>query len=65
MRIDKLIKGWIIGTLSEEVLRQVVGLNTATDVWDALKNTFDKATMDRELTLHHLLEVVKRESCKS
>lgn len=31
-RTDKLIKGWIIGTLNEEILRQAIGLNTAHDV---------------------------------
>lgn len=56
MRIDMLIKGWIIGTLCEEVLGQAVGLNTAADVWSARKNTFNKATMDRELTLRHHLK---------
>lgn len=63
MRTDKLIKGWIIGALHEEILRQVVGLETAADVWRVLKNTFNKATMNRELTLHHHLEVLRRENC--
>ncbi|KAA8544477.1 hypothetical protein F0562_022483 [Nyssa sinensis] len=37
-RTDRLIKGWIIGSLSEEVLDLVVGLNTARDVWAKLEN---------------------------
>lgn len=54
-RTDKLIKGWIIGTLSKEILREVVKLNSIVDVSKALKKTFNKSTMDRELTLHHHL----------
>lgn len=57
--------GWIVGTLSEELLRQVVGPKTTEDVWKTLKNTFNKATVDRELTLHHNLETFGRESCDS
>lgn len=63
IRTDKLIKGWIISTLREEILRQVVGLKTAADVGRVLKNMFNKATMDRELTLHHQLQVLRRENC--
>lgn len=50
---------------SEEILRQVVGLHIAIDVWDILKNTFNKASMDRELTLNLHLEMLRRESCDS
>lgn len=65
MRTFKLIKGWKIGTLSEEVLRQVVGLHIAADVWNELKSMLNKATMDKELTLHHQVEMFRRESCDS
>lgn len=37
-RIDKLIKGWIIGTLSVEILQQVVELETVADVWKSLND---------------------------
>lgn len=62
---DKLIKGWIIGTLTEDILQEVVGLEFAADVWSALKNSFHKSTMDRELILHHKLEVLWREQCET
>lgn len=65
MRTFKLIKGWKIGTLSEEVLRQVVGLHIAADVWNELKSMLNKATMDKELTPHHQVEMFRRESCDS
>lgn len=56
-RTDKLFKGWNIGTL---ILRQVVGLHTAHDVWKALKSTFNKATMDHELTLSSSIRSYKK-----
>lgn len=40
-RTDKFIKGWIIGTLSKEILREVVKLNSIVDASKALKNTFN------------------------
>ncbi|KAA8544471.1 hypothetical protein F0562_022489 [Nyssa sinensis] len=39
-RSDRLVKGWIIGSLSEEILDIVLGLNTARDVWTKLENHF-------------------------
>ncbi|KAJ0028638.1 hypothetical protein Pint_36094 [Pistacia integerrima] len=37
---DRLLRGWIIGTLSEEALSLVVGLDIAHAVWEALKNAY-------------------------
>ena len=34
----RLLRGWIIGTLSEETLRLVIGLDTTLAVWEALKD---------------------------
>ncbi|CAK9138513.1 unnamed protein product [Ilex paraguariensis] len=39
-RSDRLLKGWILGSLSENVLSSVVGLNTARDVWSKLESSF-------------------------
>ncbi|KAK1431686.1 hypothetical protein QVD17_08232 [Tagetes erecta] len=36
-RSDTLAKGWIFGSLSEDVMQTVVGLETAYDVWNKLK----------------------------
>jgi len=48
---DRLLRGWIIGTLSEEALSLVVGLETASAVWEALKNAYAKDSQEREFTL--------------
>nr|KAJ0201009.1 hypothetical protein LSAT_V11C600330570 [Lactuca sativa] len=39
-RSDTLVKGWIFGSLSENVMHTVVGLYTANDVWEKLKTTY-------------------------
>lgn len=62
---EKLIKGWILGTLSEEILHQVVGIDAAADVRTALKSKFNKATMDRELALHQNIQTLRRDCCDS
>jgi hypothetical protein len=37
---DRLLRGWIIGTLSEEALGLVIGLDIALAVWEALKDAY-------------------------
>ena len=39
---DQLLRGWIIGTLSEEALSLVVRLETSSAVWEELKNAYAK-----------------------
>lgn len=59
-RSNRLIKGQIIGTLSEEIT-QVLGVDFGTGVWNALKSKFASFTMD-ELVLHQQIQVLKYES---
>ncbi|CAH1439428.1 unnamed protein product [Lactuca virosa] len=39
-RSDKLVKGWIFGSLSEDVMATVLGLDTANNVWEKLRTTY-------------------------
>ncbi|KAL7617238.1 hypothetical protein Lser_V15G03368 [Lactuca serriola] len=39
-RSDKLVKGWIFGSLSEDAMATVVGLDTANNVWEKLRATY-------------------------
>ncbi|KAJ0624727.1 putative ankyrin repeat-containing domain, PGG domain, retrotransposon Copia-like protein [Helianthus annuus] len=39
-RSDTLVKGWIYGSLSEDVMETVVGLQTAYEVWNKLKTNY-------------------------
>ncbi|GKA05853.1 hypothetical protein Tco_0684973, partial [Tanacetum coccineum] len=38
---DSLLKGWILGSVSENVLGAVIDLLSAKDVWDKLKSFYD------------------------
>jgi hypothetical protein len=50
-KADRLLRGWIIGTLSEETLSLVVGLDTAYAIWEAFKNAYAQDSQEREFTL--------------
>ena len=47
VNIDLLLCSWIIGTLSEEALGHVVGMNTAQEVWIGLEETYLQATKEK------------------
>ena len=48
---DRLFHGWLIGTLAEEALGLVIGLDTTKSVWDALKEAYAQDSQEREFTL--------------
>ncbi|KAJ8772236.1 hypothetical protein K2173_027413 [Erythroxylum novogranatense] len=51
---NRLLRGWIYGTLSEESLGLVIGLDAVSDVWSALKEAYAQDSQEREFTLQHL-----------
>ena len=64
-KADRLLRGWIIGTLSEETLGLAVGLVTANDVWEALKNTCTEDSQEREFTLRQQVTYLRKEDDKT
>ncbi|GKV50857.1 hypothetical protein SLEP1_g57540 [Rubroshorea leprosula] len=54
-RSDRLLRGWITGTLSKEVLGIAVGLETASEVWKALEDHFVQSSQEREF---HLMQEI-------
>lgn len=52
---DRLLRGWIIGTLSEEALGLVIGLDTSLAVWNSLKEAYAQDSQEREFTLRLLI----------
>lgn len=48
---DHLFQGWIIGTLSEEALSLVVGLDSAHQIWVTLKVAYAHDSQEREFHL--------------
>ena len=59
-RSDRLVKGWLTATLSEEVLGIVIGLSTAGKVWNALVHAFARVSPDRSLALKRRLTTITR-----
>ena len=45
-KTNRLVKGWLIATLSEEVLGIAVGLNIAFEIWNALVHAFACVSSD-------------------
>lgn len=64
-RSDRLLKGWITGSLSKEVVNHVAGLESAKDVWKALKNAYSFSTGESEFALYVLMQLLKRDQCES
>ncbi|XP_010463215.1 PREDICTED: uncharacterized protein LOC104743877 [Camelina sativa] len=48
---DELIKSWLFGTLSEEVLGLVHALSTSAEVWNSLASSFNRNSVARECEL--------------
>ncbi|KAJ9550914.1 hypothetical protein OSB04_014959 [Centaurea solstitialis] len=42
---DSLLKGWIFGSVCEDVLSTVIEISSAKDVWDELMKLFSNSTM--------------------
>lgn len=59
-KTDRLVKGWLIATLLEEVLGIGVGLDTAVKVWNALVHAFARISSDRSLALKQRLTSMNR-----
>ncbi|KAK2988460.1 hypothetical protein RJ640_007490 [Escallonia rubra] len=59
-RSDRLLRGWITGTLSEEVLGLVVGLITAGKVWKVLEEAFAQDSQEREFQLVQNMTMLRK-----
>lgn len=64
-RSDRLLKGWITGPLSKEIVNHVAGLESAKGVWKALKNAYSFSTGEREFALYVQMQLLKRDQCES
>ncbi|OMO98846.1 hypothetical protein COLO4_13671 [Corchorus olitorius] len=60
-RSDRLLRGWITSTLSEEVLGLVVGLVSSADVWKALEAAFAQNSQEREFHLTQQLSMIRKD----
>lgn len=60
-KAERLLRGWIIGTLSEEALGLVVDINTAHAVWVALKEAYAEDSQEREFTISQQITYLRKE----
>lgn len=51
-RSDRLFKAWITNSVSEELLPYTIGQKTSSDVWNTLKSSIAKSSIDTEFALH-------------
>ncbi|XP_010418880.1 PREDICTED: uncharacterized protein LOC104704503 [Camelina sativa] len=57
---DQLIRSWLFGTLSEEVLGYVHNITTSRDVWIFLAENFNKSSIARKFTICRSLWVLEK-----
>nr|GMD54198.1 Retrovirus-related Pol polyprotein from transposon TNT 1-94 [Ipomoea batatas] len=62
---DRLLRGWIIGTLTEEALGLVIGLESSQSVWNALKEAYAQDSQEREFTLRQQLTYLRKDPNQS
>uniref|UniRef100_A0A0R0HPA0 Uncharacterized protein n=1 Tax=Glycine max TaxID=3847 RepID=A0A0R0HPA0_SOYBN len=56
---DCLLRGWIIGTLSEEALGLVVGLDTAHPIWTTLKYLYAEDSQEHDQSIGEHIRIFK------
>lgn len=59
-RQDKLITSWLLGSMSEEILSQMLECETAKEVWIILDNIFSSRNLARVMQLKSKLENMKK-----
>lgn len=57
---DQMVRSWIFGTLSEEVLGSVHSLQTSRDIWVSLADNFNKSSLSREFSLRRSLQLLTK-----
>lgn len=57
---DHLVRSWLFGTLSEEVLGYVVGLSTSQEIWRTLAENFNRSSLARVFELRRNLQLVSK-----
>ncbi|KAF3793254.1 hypothetical protein EJ110_NYTH10034 [Nymphaea thermarum] len=60
LKHDQLVLSWIITSLSENVLSQVIGLKTAYEVWSSLKRSYASHSRSRIIHLKGQLQDLKK-----
>lgn len=56
IRKDQLVMAWLFGSLTEEALRSVYGLQSAQEVWFSLGKKYNQVSATRKLDLQRKLQ---------
>lgn len=56
--IDQLVRSWLFGTLSEEILGHVHNLSTSREIWLSLAENFNQSSLAREFSLRCNLKLL-------
>lgn len=59
---DQLVRSWMFGTLSEEVLGHVHSLETSRQIWISLAENFNKSSVAREFSLRRSLQLIQKKT---
>ena len=62
---DRLLRGWIIGTLTEEAVGLVIGLESSQLVWNALKEAYAQDSQEQDFTLRQQLTYLRKDPNQS
>lgn len=57
---DQLVKAWLFGSLSEDALRVVYGLQSSQEVWTCLAKYFNRVSVSRKFDLQSRLQTVSK-----
>jgi len=60
LRSDQVVRAWLLGSLSEDILREVVHTTTTQDVWTTLALHFNKVSSSRLFELQRKLQVIEK-----
>ena len=55
-----MVRAWLLGSLSEDILREVVHTTTAQEVWTSLAQHFNKVSSSRLFELQRKLQVIEK-----
>ncbi|KAG7589577.1 GAG-pre-integrase domain [Arabidopsis suecica] len=59
-RADQIVRAWLLGSLSEEILAEVTGTTTAKELWLALAKHFNKVSSSRLFELQSKLQTSEK-----
>ena len=59
-RQNRLVMCWIYSSLTEGVMAQIIGLDTASKIWTTLEKNFSAASKARIMQLRFQLQTTKK-----